>query len=123
MKNEIIAGDYLKGTALDYSMKKHCLYFTYRKGGFFSGEEKVFIDKSTVRGYDVMSEDSKKSMSSGIMRGAIGGAVFGGVGALAGAMSGKNKGVHTVAIEFNDGKRILCQLDDSWYKTLVTSLF
>ena len=123
MKNTIAAGDYKAGIPISYSLRKDLLYFEYKKPGLFAGSEKVFISKDTVEGYEVVSEESKKSVSSGVAKGIVGGALFGGVGALAGAVSGKQKGIHRVAIAFKDGKRILCDLDDFYYKVLTEKLF
>ena len=76
-----------------------------------------------VDSYEVVTEEHKKSATSGIARGLIGGALLGGVGAIAGAMSARTKGTYQVAIQFKDGKRSLLQLDDNAYKTLVKILF
>lgn len=51
--------------------------------------------------------DSKKSASSTLIRGAIGGALFGGVGALAGGLSAKNKNTQhtTFLVKYDDGSQ------------------
>ena len=67
-----------------------------------NGKEKIDLAKWTISNYTVISGDTRKSMSSSILRGAVGGALFGGVGALAGGLSAKNKTKYTIAIEFKN---------------------
>lgn len=52
----------------------------------------------------IVSDDSRKSVSSTLMRGAVGAAVLGPVGLLAGA-TGKNKKTTTFLVEYSDGSR------------------
>ena len=53
------------------------------------------------------NSDSRKSVSSSVMRGAVGGALLGPVGLVGGALSGKNKVTNetTFLIEYEDGHR------------------
>ena len=117
VKNIVVAGDY-KGS-IDYKNKKKGLYIY----GAFGLGKKVYINKDTVERYEVVGEESQKSVGSGIVRGVVGGALFGGIGAIAGASSGKTKGTHMVSILFRDGTKCLCELDDAMYKNLVMVLY
>lgn len=49
--------------------------------------------------------DSRKSVSSSLVRGAVGGALLGPAGLLAGGLSGKNKNSQmiTFLVKYNDG--------------------
>ncbi len=87
------------------------------------GFKRIKLTKDMVDSYEVVTEEHRKSAASSITRELIGGALLGGVGAIAGAVSAKNKGTYQVAIQFEDGKKSLFQLDDKAYKTLVKILF
>jgi len=52
----------------------------------------------------IVGDDSRKSLSSTMVRGAVGAALLGPVGLLAGA-TGKNKKTTTFLIEYSDGSR------------------
>lgn len=113
MVNMVIAGDYEgAGIAVGHNSIKIC-----------KGLKRIKLTKDMVDSYEVVTEEHRKSATSGIARGLIGGALLGGVGAIAGAMSAKQKGVYQVAIQFKDGKRSLLLLDDNAYKTLTRILF
>ena len=103
--NKVIAGDYINGAIL-------CEYDKMIIG---TVKEKVLINAKTVKSYELVTEESKKSASSSLVRGLVGGALLGGVGAIAGAVSAENKGTYEVAIEFMDGKKCLLSLDDKAY--------
>ena len=72
--------------------------------------------------YEIVNEESRKSASSAVGRGLVGGLLLGSVGLLAG-LSAKNKGIHTLAIQFKDGKKSLVEMDDKIYKELLKKLF
>ncbi|MBQ8614158.1 MAG: hypothetical protein IJ416_08105 [Ruminiclostridium sp.] len=117
LTNVVTAGDY-KG-AIMYKNNKKGLYINPPLGL----GKKPFINKTTVASYEVINQESTKSVASGVARGIVGGALLGGVGAIAGAASAKNKGNYTVSIIFKDGKKCLCELDDFMYKRLVEILY
>jgi hypothetical protein len=112
-KNRVIAGEYenwqvvrtVKGIVLVH--------------GFTN---KIELDKSSVDTYEEVDEEKSTSATSAVGRGLVGSFVLGPVGLLA-ALSAKKKGVHTVAIQFQDGKKSLLEIDDKIYKKLVTTLF
>lgn len=118
MLSRVIAGDYT-GVIMYANAKKG---LAIEDEGLF-GKKKAFINKETVDHYEVVDEESSKNFGSGVIRGAVGAAAFGVVGALAGAASAKNKKEYRVAITFKDGKRVLCSLDKSDYKTLTEIMF
>lgn len=120
VKNKVIAGDYLKGN-VELSWGNIVI-----KKGF----SKIKINKETVEEYEVEDQDSKKSASSGLLRGLTAGAAgalvappVAIVGAAAGLISSKNKRSFIVAIKFKNGKRSLLAIDDKTYKTLMKVLF
>lgn len=60
----------------------------------------------------IVSEDSKKSLSSAVARGAIGGALLGPVGLVGGAISGKNKAKTTFTVVYKSGRREILTVDN-----------
>nr|DAP48498.1 MAG TPA: hypothetical protein [Caudoviricetes sp.] len=112
-KNKVIAGDYKGG-----SVKSVLGILSI--SAFPTG---VNLDKNTVDDYQLVTDDVRKSASSGVARGIVGGVLLGPVGMLAGGLSAKNKGVYTVAVQFKDGKKSLLELDDKLYKKLVQKIF
>lgn len=87
------------------------------------GLKKVKLNKDTVEKYEVMTDEHRKSATSGVVRGVVGGALLGGVGALAGVLSASEVGVYQVAVEFKDGKKSLLKIDNKIYDRLVQDLF
>lgn len=73
------------------------------------------LAKWSVADYEIISGNTRKSMSSSIIRGAIGGALFGTPGMMAGGLSAKNKTIYTIAVRFKDGKRSVIEIDDKAY--------
>lgn len=113
-KNRVIAGDYANAGV-------HVSIGGVSISGMF--QSPIPLTKSTVAGYELITDEHKKSAASGISRGIVGGVLLGPVGMLGGALSAKNKGTYQVAVEFHDGKRSLLELDDKVYKALVKKLF
>lgn len=87
------------------------------------GGEKIMIDSSTVKSYEVLEIDDQKSFSSGVARGLVGGAVFGGVGALAGINSAKTMKNAKIKILFKDGKCSLLKVNKIHYDAIINILF
>lgn len=112
-KNRVIAGDYLNAS-VSFSLGSIMLSTGFNN--FF------YLDKGIVESYDIITEDIRKSATSGIARGAIGAALLGPVGLLAG-LSAKNKGIHTIAVKFRDGKNSLIEVDDKVYKGFMKVMF
>ena len=79
----------------------------------------VDLNKDTIESYEVITEDTRKSASSGMARGLVGGALFGPVGMLAGGLSAKSKKSFTLIIQFKDGQKSLIEVDDIIYKSIV----
>jgi len=112
-KNKVIAGDYLnRPISSFFSMVNLSV----------SLKEVITMNKSTVEHYEIVNEESRKSASSAVGRGLVGGLLLGPVGLLAG-LSAKNKGIHTLAIQFTNGKKSLVEMDDKIYKELLKNLF
>lgn len=117
-RNSVIAGDYEgKNIMLQTSMlgKQKVLLYT----GFAKNFE---LDKSSVKSYEVVTEEHRKSAISGVGRGLVGGFLLGPVGLLAG-LSAKNVGTHVLVLEFIDGKRSLVEVNDKIYKVLMEKMF
>ncbi|MCI1615410.1 hypothetical protein [Heyndrickxia oleronia] len=113
-KNKVIAGDY-KGKTIISTFGGLSI-----PPGFTS--KGVEINKDNVEEYEVITEESRKSATSAVGRAFVGGVILGPVGWLAG-LSAKSKGIHTVAIQFKDGKKSLIEIDDKIYSTLIKVLF
>ena len=80
----------------------------------------VFL-KDIVVNYEVLDSESKKSMSSALLRGGLGAALLGPVGLLAG-LSAKNKNSKIIALKFNDGQECVVDVDDKIFKAILKSL-
>ena len=113
-KNMVVAGDYLGKVVVS------TLGTVQISTGLFKS---ITLNNTTVEGYELVTDEHRKSAASGVTRGLIGGALLGPVGMLAGGLSAKNKGTYTVAIRFKDGKNSLLEVDDKVYKSLVKSCF
>ena len=112
-KNKVLAGEYLNCSVMS----------AFGQVSIQTGFTKsVPLDKTTVGSYELITEEHRKSAVSGVTRGLVGGALLGPVGLLAG-LSAKNKGTHTLAIEFLDGKRSLIEIDDKIYKAFMQKMF
>ncbi|MDQ0496366.1 MULTISPECIES: hypothetical protein [Paenibacillus] len=112
-KNRVIAGDY-NGKMISQNFGMVML-----STGLFSSFN---LDKETIEKYEVMDETHTKSAASAVGRGLVGGFLLGPVGLLAG-LSAKQIGVHTIALQFKDGKRSLIEVDEKIYKTLIKKCF
>ncbi|MGW8444313.1 hypothetical protein ACWGXJ_25745 [Paenibacillus sp. S33] len=112
-KNRVIAGDY-NGKLITQTFGTISL-----STGFLSS---INLDKNTIEEYEVMDESHRKSAASAIGRGLVGSFLLGPVGLLAG-LSASERGVHTLAVQFKDGKKSLMEVDEKIYKTLMKKCF
>lgn len=113
-KNKVIAGDYAGNQVI-------C---TIANASISLGLIKSLeLNNKNVKSYELITDEHRKSASSGVARGIVGGALLGPVGMLAGGLSAKNKGIYQVAIEFTDGKRSLLEVDDKIYKAIIKACF
>lgn len=122
-KNTVIAGDH-EGKQITFNTKK--------VPSIQLGLLKFLpLDSSTIAQYEVVTDEQRKSMSSGALRGAAGGLVgafiagpvLGVPALLAGGLSAKNKGRYQIVVEFHSGERSLLDVDEKIYKALVKSCF
>ena len=113
-KNKVIAGDY-QGKQVTCTLGIASIYV-----GLIKSFE---LNNKNVESYELITDEHRKSASSGVARGLVGGALLGPVGMLAGGLSAKNKGIYQVAIQFKDGKRSLLEIDDKAYKAIVKNCF
>ena len=114
-KNKVIAGDYIGKQVLGGGVAQAGISIGFVK--------QLYLNKTTVESYEVISDEHQKSAASGAVKGIVGGALLGGVGMIAGAMSAKEKGVYTVAIQFKDGKKSLLEVDEKLYKAIIQACF
>ena len=112
-KNKVIAGDY-KGYKVSVSVGTVSLSLLIPM---------VNIDSSTVKSYEVITDEHRKSATSGVARGLAGKMLLGNVGAMAGVYSAKEKGIYQIAIQFKDGKKSLIEVDDKIYKLIIKKCF
>ena len=110
-QNKVIAGAY-QGKMVGQTFGN-----AYLQPSFF---KTVFL-KDIVVNYEVLDSDSKKSMSSALLRGGLGVALLGPVGLLAG-LSAKNKNSKIIALKFNDGQECVVDVDDKVFKAILKSL-
>lgn len=114
-KNKVIAGEYA-GKPVTSSLGVVILTMGLLK-------KDICLNKDTVKTYELITDEHRKSAKSGVARGIVGGALLGPVGMLAGGLSAKSKGIYQVAVEFQDGKRSLLEVDDKLYKLIVKNCF
>lgn len=120
-KNRVTAGDYLGGK-VSVSFGTPCIS---------CGFTNVMVNKTTVASYELVTDQHRKSATSGAARGIVGGTlgtlVAGPVGLIAGGVAGslsaKNKGIYQVSVQFKDGKRSLLEVDDKIYNAIVKKCF
>lgn len=112
-KNMVIAGDYKGKKVMGFKVG------AVISVGFIKS---IPLNNTTIENYEVVTDEHRKSASSGVARGLVGGALLGPVGLLAG-LSAKNKGTYTIVVKFKDGKESLMEVDDKVYKSLVRDCF
>lgn len=82
-----------------------------------------YISKDTVDHYEVLDQESAKSMSSALTRGIVGGALFGQVG-IAAAVTAKTKNIYTVVVYYKDSdEKSLLEMDDKTYRLFLKQMF
>ena len=113
-KNQIISGDYA-----NYHFYNDGQQFGIRYAKSFTKFDIVQLNNETVAAYEVITEENKKSITSGIARGVVGGVLLGGVGAVVGAVSATSKTDYAVLIQFKDGKTSLGEMDKDTYQKFV----
>ncbi len=119
MKNTVTSGDYKGGKVLlKVKLKDNEVFIN--KPGFIGG--KIPIDKNTIASYEVIDAESQTSATSAVARGYVGAALLGPIG-IAAALSAKKKGLHTIAIQFKDGKSSMLAVDKEIYKNITQILF
>ncbi|WNN74323.1 hypothetical protein RKS58_13040 [Lysinibacillus capsici] len=118
-QNKVLAGDY-EGKNIMIGQQG---FFSKEEVFLFTGFTKKFpLNKETVASYELITEEHRKSAVSGVTRGLVGGALLGPVGLLAG-LSAKNKGTHTLVLEFVDGKKSLIEVNEKIYKLFIQKMF
>lgn len=111
--NQVLSGDYANKLIVDTGHLRIDVSFL----------KSIYLNKETVKFYEVVNQESAKSAKSGAVRGVVGSALLGPVGMLAGVASAKSNNTYLVAVEMRDGKKFLAQLDSAAYKVLVVDCF
>jgi len=112
--NKVISGDYV-GKPVSVTLGVASVLVSFGNG--------LALAKNNVECYELVTDEHRKSATSGIARGLVGGFLLGGVGMVAGAVSAKEKGIYQVAIQFKDGKKSLIECDDKIYKAIIKNCF
>lgn len=107
-KNRVIAGKYEDMPLLSIS------------GDWRSSSR---ISAKTVDHYEVLDQESAKSMSSAITRGLVGGAILGPIGVTA-ATTAKAKSIWTVVVYYkNCDEKSMLEMDDKTYHLFLNQMF
>jgi hypothetical protein len=132
--NYVLAGDY-KGCRIfdagEYKDRRYIFHIATDpnassnqwKQKYNSNEEFVEINKEAVVSWELMTEESQKSLSSTLTRGLVGGALLGPIGLIAGGLTGRNDKTYHVIVNWKDGKKSIFQLTDVRYKTFLSKMF
>lgn len=119
-KNKVVAGDF-EGNKISCSFGT--VYLNFLLGN-------IALDRKSVATYEVLTDEPKKSVASGVVRGVVGNVLLGPAGLVAGALLAKGVGIYNVAITFREdgpkklaGKRCLIEIDEPTYKALVKKCF
>ncbi len=75
-------------------------------------ERKAYYDDKTIDYTIIVSQDSKKSLGSAVVRGAAGGALLGPAGLVGGALSGKNQTKTTFTVVYKSGRKDVITVDN-----------
>ena len=113
-KNRVIAGDY-EGKGIIAVLGQVSIVVGFGKN--------YYLTKDVVDSYELITDEHRKSASSGVARGLVGGALLGPVGMLAGGLSAKSKGIYQIAVLFKDGKRSLVEVDEEIYEAILRACF
>jgi hypothetical protein len=89
---------------------------------YSSKSQFVEISKETIESWQLVTEETQKSLSSSLARGLVGGALLGPLGLIAGGVTGKNRKTYHVLVNWNDGKKSLFELNDFWYKEYLKAM-
>ncbi|HIT21497.1 MAG TPA: hypothetical protein IAB56_00805 [Candidatus Scybalousia intestinigallinarum] len=114
MFGKIIAGDFC-GCTINGGTFTNYLYI--------EGHQEYTFTKNNISSYEIISQDTNKSTSSALARGAVGGILLGPIGILAGGLGAKNKTTLQIAIYWIDGKKSMIELTskeqiNAFYKNL-----
>lgn len=83
----------------------------------------VLLTRKNVATYELITEETRKSLTSGAARGVVGSIILGPIGAIAGALSATSVGIYHIAIEFKNGDKCLLEIDKPNYKNIVKYCF
>lgn len=112
--NKVIAGDH-KGSYVNFKLNIPAIVLGFNNV--------IELTSDYVESYELITDEQRKSASSGVGRGLIGGVLLGPLGMLAGGLSAKSKGIYTVSIKFKNGEESLLEVNDSIYKSIVKNCF
>jgi len=107
-RNKVIKGDY-EGNRIEKIPFEDKIKINMK------GKPDIELTKYIVKSYEVITEETLKSGTSAVLRGAFGAFILGPAGLLAG-LSAKNKGIYLIAINFRSGSESLIEIDDKLFK-------
>lgn len=112
-RNKVISGDY-KGKLVTCSFGSVSIALSLTK--------LLNLTSESVEAVVPLDEEVQLSVPSAAIRGFVGEMLLGPIGLVA-AASAKQRSIHTVGIQFQDGKRSVLEVDDKTYKAIVTACF
>ena len=83
----------------------------------------VEISKETIESWEVITEESQKSVSSSLVRGLVGGALLGPLGLVVGATTGSKTTEYNIAVNWKDGKKSIFLLGTNDYKLFLKIVY
>lgn len=111
-RNIVLAGDYA-GCRI-FRMSATCAYIS----GTMKKLEDVRFCPESVTSYELLTEDAIRSGNSVLLTGSLDPAGL--IGLRLNATPAKQaKGIYTLAVKFDDGKRALVEVDEKIYTTIV----
>jgi hypothetical protein len=83
----------------------------------------VEISKETIESWELITEESQKSVSSSLVRGLVGGALLGPLGLVVGATTGSKTTEYNIAVNWKDGKKSIFLLGTNDYKLFLKIVY
>jgi len=114
-KNKVIAGEF-KGWRVRLGV-----FGQVKMSRLFA--KSIKLNKDTVKSYEVVTDENRKSLGLAVGRGLVGSFLLGPLGLVAGAVTGKSKSINNVIIIFNDETQSLLEIDGAILNAVVKKCF
>lgn len=114
-RDKVISGDYVGATCSLSSFDGHVVIKE-------SGKKGILLTNISVKNYEIVDAEQRKSGTSGVLRAGAGALLLGPIG-LAAGLTAKRNGIYTIALEFKNGKRSLIEVNEKIYKRLIQDIF